>query len=342
MPLLINAYSTLLQPPAITFPHEPVGLRGLDDPTLSRHLDGFIGYVMHIGDGEMTAIRYHLYRHLQRVRWQHSLEVPQSSLDAFAQWAQAANAVAFWPDGSIRDARGRVLLARDEALVDDDAELPYPDDAHARQQRSGDALAARRLEVPPTLPPVLSESEAQLRDAADVALRMQALFAVAVRGESLQGEEPLSSEEIRARLPAAWLALSPQEQAFMASDAPDQQAQTDAVWRYESLALLQWALGMTDSLPFADTLCDVSEAARLALEWAEADPPRTPTLRPAGDILDALDLHLRLHWLLRQARLDEDEAPAGLIGGVIAERHLALNWLLRFENHDWDEVDTPT
>jgi len=63
--------------------------------------------------------------------------------------------------------------------------------------------------------------------------------------------------------------------------------------------------------------------------------------RPAGEILDALDLHYRLHWAVRQARLDKRE-PAGLDGGVILERHHALNWLVRFEESDWDDVDTPT
>jgi hypothetical protein len=66
------------------------------------------------------------------------------------------------------------------------------------------------------------------------------------------------------------------------------------------------------------------------------------SLRPAGELLDALDLHLRLHWAARQARLDKREAPAGLDEGVIRERHHALNWLVRFENADWDDIDTPT
>ena len=59
-------------------------------------------------------------------------------------------------------------------------------------------------------------------------------------------------------------------------------------------------------------------------------------------ILDALDLHYRLHWYVRQMKLDGQEPPPGLEGGVIQERHHALNWLVRFEDRDWDDVDTPT
>jgi hypothetical protein len=65
-------------------------------------------------------------------------------------------------------------------------------------------------------------------------------------------------------------------------------------------------------------------------------------LRPTAAVLDALDLHLRLHWAARQARLDGNGGMKGLDPGVVQERHHALNWLVRFEEADWDDVDTPT
>ena len=64
-------------------------------------------------------------------------------------------------------------------------------------------------------------------------------------------------------------------------------------------------------------------------------------LRPAPEILDALDLHQRLHWAVREA--ERGGGTAGeLDAGVIRERHRALNWLVRFENAAWDDVDTPS
>ena len=65
-------------------------------------------------------------------------------------------------------------------------------------------------------------------------------------------------------------------------------------------------------------------------------------LRSTSEILDALDLHFRLHWAARQAGLDKEDPPAELDSGVISERHYALNWLVCFEDADWDDVDTPT
>ena len=65
-------------------------------------------------------------------------------------------------------------------------------------------------------------------------------------------------------------------------------------------------------------------------------------MRPASEILDALDLHYRLHWATTSARTKGEPAPAGLEPGVVFERHYALNWLTCFQDAEWDDVDTPT
>ncbi len=70
-------------------------------------------------------------------------------------------------------------------------------------------------------------------------------------------------------------------------------------------------------------------------------------LLPTETLLDALDLHFRLHWLVRQDQQD-GKAPDGEMGGkdlnpgVVLERHHALNWLVQHEGAEWDDVQTPT
>src|SRR2546429_7106135 len=54
-------------------------------------------------------------------------------------------------------------------------------------------------------------------------------------------------------------------------------------------------------------------------------------MRPDSEILDALDQHYRLHWIVRQAQVQQQPAPAGLNADVLMERHHALNWLVLFE-----------
>ncbi|SON79727.1 hypothetical protein XFF6166_410049 [Xanthomonas citri pv. fuscans] len=96
-------------------------------------------------------------------------------------------------------------------------------------------------------------------------------------------------------------ALSPQERAFFAQAAPDAQALANFGWRYEALAVLQWALGLADTLPEPSALCAVPLAAQRALDNAQAAERTTLARRPLPELLDTLDRHLRLHWAVRQA-----------------------------------------
>ena len=226
-----------------------------------------------------------------------------------------------------------------------DPELPthlngfcgYPPDARARRERTLAQLGALGVRTSPGLPPVVSEVEVELRQGGDVARRALALFVVALRGESLAGQEPISLAKLRQLQPQAFLALSPSEEAFLNEEAPTEQAVVNAAWRYEALAVLQWALGWVEELPFPSRICDVPATARLMVEGIAGR-----TLRATSEILDALDLHLRLNWAVRQARLEAEAPPTGLDPGVLEERHHALNWLVRFQDADWDEVETPT
>jgi hypothetical protein len=197
--------------------------------------------------------------------------------------------------------------------------------------------------VPPTLPPVVGESEVTPRAASDVANRALALFAVALRGESLNtpGHE-IPTSELRKRLPLSFSALTPKELRFLESPSPEKQDVVNAVWRYEALYLLLWALGLFDELALPTRICDVPAVARLMFEADASNFVARAALRPVRDLLDALDQHFRLHWVTRQAGLDRRAPLAGLEPGVVAERHHALNWLVRFEDAEWDDVDTPT
>lgn len=349
--VLINAYCTFWDLPAIDFPHTLAGRRDLSDPELAPHLSGFVGYVLGRGDGQMTRNRYHAMRHIQRVQQHLSLGVAPEQLDAFAGWAQRANAIAFLADGSIRDPQGRILLAANGAEPDEQAALPYPQQAWQRKQRSEQTLAQRGFMPAASLPPLISEPELRMRAPDEIAARAFALLAVAVRAESLNeamneamnSGEPLTPEQLFQRLPAAQAALTPNERDFMAAAQPSEEAIAKFGWRYEAAYLLEWALGLVDTLPFPDAICDVPLTSRVLLQAGDLQGAlHAARMRPDSDILDALDQHYRLHWIVRQAQVQQQPAPVGLNADVLMERHHALNWLVRFEGNDWDDVDTPT
>lgn len=326
----------------MTFPHELLGRRDSSDPELVEHLRGFIGYVLAKSSQEMTTTKYHLLKHIERVRTHISVNVEDSALDAFAGWAWAANAILFLPNGTICDPSGNTLFFPSGKAPDEAARIPFPDDAIHRKQRNDAKLAKLRIRVPETLPPVIGEFEADMRDASEVALRAFALITVAIRAESLATGNPMPVARLKEICPVAFTGLSPAESDFLANDHPPEQDIINFAWRYEALLVLQWALGWVDDLPFPSSICDVPATSRTMVERNEGGRLPPVTLRPAAELLEALDFHYRLHWAVRQAGLDEREAPGGLDPGVVMERHHALNWLTQFDPSDWDDVDTPT
>lgn len=339
--LLVNAYSTLTTVAAPSFAHRMEGRRDESDPEMRRQLDGLLHYLQSLGDGKMTSIRYHAMRHIQRTRHQFSFAVSRQHTAALTEWALQANALLLLPDGQLRDPHWKVLVSSTDGGAESEAAVPFPAEARQRKAATEATLAARGLHPAATLPPLLGVAELRLRSAAEVGSRAVALLAVALRAESLAAGKPVPVAELEQKLPGVRQALSPQETAFLQNEQPSEAELTQFSWRYESLLTLEWALGLAD-LPWPDGPCDAATTSRTLLERAEEAVGAKALLRPGAEILDALDLHYRLHWLVRQSRIDGQALPAGLDAGVVAERHHALNWLTRFENADWDETDTPT
>lgn len=342
MPVEIFAYSTLREPPLPDFPHEPVLMRNHHSSGFDEHLMELVKNLFEASEGVISQSVYGICRHLQRSHHLIAFKVDGEHVEAIAPWAWAANAVLFLPDRSIRDPNGAVLYDPESRLPDDAAQLPFPVDARQRKEQNELLLRNRLIDLPDTLPPVVGETEVVLRSADDVAWRMLALFVVAVRAESLANGSPIPIESLREKSPLSFQAITPWEERFLESDSPPQEDVSAAGWRYESLTTLQWVLGMQSELPFADDLCDVPEAARRMIAHPAREMVQAARLRPAAEVLDALDLNYRLLWTARAAAVNSSDPPAGIVGGVVTERQHALNWLTCFEYADWDDVDIPS
>ncbi len=344
MSYLINVYCTVNTLPELTFPHLLNGQRDRGNPELLEHLDGFIGYVMNqCGEKEtMTHAKYYVFRHIQRTRHHISLSVEEDDFGEFVQWAWDANAICFQQSGVVTDPSGFTLTAPGENEPEEEAHIPYPVKTMERKFRTDQYLKERKINVAESLPPVVGESEAVLRTPRETAQRALSLFAVCLRAESLGLEDEIPFSEIEEKFPLSCAALTPAERAFMETKEPAQQAVVNFSWRYEALAVLQWALGMTDDLPFPDACCDVPTLAKRHVGIDETEFLENATLRPTDEILEVLDLHYRLSWVVHQTSAEGGTETAGLEAGVVQERHFALNWLTRFEDALWDDVTTPS
>jgi hypothetical protein len=115
------------------------------------------------------------------------------------------------------------LVSPDDGASDAKARLPYPQDAIARKLRHDEVLRRRGIPVYDGLPPVVGECELLLRSTEDVARRALALFAIALRAESLALKEEMSIADLRERLSVGF-EFSPLEAEFMETAQPEQQA----------------------------------------------------------------------------------------------------------------------
>ena len=334
--VLFNAYCTMLAVPQPAFAHRMHNRRDLSAPELLAHLARLCEHVFNLGEGQMTSVKYHVILHLQRVQHHIAISVGVDEVSALHAWAAQANAVLLTADSHIVDPAGRVLVNGVDGSADPDARLPHPATAVARKLATEAALQARGITVPATLPPLVCEDELMLRERDEVVGRARALLLVALRAESVASAEPMSVAHLLDRMPLADDYLSPEERAFLARESPTVQECAQMGWRYEALLVLEWALGLVDELPFPS---GASDAATIVSTFIEM---RGPQLRPAGDILDALDLHYRVHWHAREVRLGKQGQMGEVDTDVVMERHHALNWLVRFQHAPWDQVDTPT
>ncbi|NVB85664.1 MAG: DUF4272 domain-containing protein [Kofleriaceae bacterium] len=336
---LVNAYCTHRNPPALAFEHDLKARRDTSDPELARHLRGFQGFVMAGGKRQMTAVRYGVLRHIERVRHHLALEVDESQLEELALWALEANALLFLDDGTVRGPNGLVLVDPDTGDPEDGAQVPYPLAAERRKDATRVFLEQRGIRTPSHLPPVIDETEVEFRSPSDVLGRCCALVAVAARAEGAQQSNQLPLEQIERRLPLALAHASPAERAFLAEEAPGEQAIINMMWRYEALGALMWSIQLLPELPLPTALVDVPLVTRTMLELDTSKPVQ---LRSTSEILDTLDMTFRLHWSTTDARFKGEPSPAKIAPGVVMERHHALNWLVRFEGAEWDDVQTPT
>lgn len=209
-------------------------------------------------------------------------------------------------------------------------------DQFERKARSEALLVKEDVPLNTWLPMIESEEETESRSPDEIAQRLLALVAVAVKGEGVDQRDVDAFVEKRSVRPF----FSPAEAAFMAIDEPDERSRIQFSWQYECAWVMLWALKLTDTpLGLPRQICDVTYLAETV---RDAHNLAGNGVRSVRELLDEADLIYRCHWAVRQASLDGSGVPGRLDGGVAMERHRALNWLIRYDEADWDDVTTDT
>lgn len=213
--------------------------------------------------------------------------------------------------------------------------------AEARRTATEALLREHGIPVNPHLPMIEEGGEVSLRSEEEVWRRLVALWGVvgaAMLRENTFFKEYFASEERRAM-------LSDDEAAFLFNDAPAEEDIIRFSWRLEALVLLAWCAGLVEDpgLPSAPSRAEVI-LPLYPHDLADATMLRAAIhLNSKAEILDQADRLYRLHWAVRDARLNGHEQPPGINPGVVLEWHHAVNWMIRADDEDdWDAVSTDT
>ena len=228
--------------------------------------------------------------------------------------------------------------------------------AQERKNRSIEILQTQNVPFIEHLPLRYETEEVIPRDKKEVIERLACSFTSIMCALSIgkneyteEDREYMTQDFLSAKYHALEL-LTPMEQQVIAGTISEAGAM-NATWKYESLWVLLWALGIVEELSFPNEICDCDLIMDTMGEFEGLDDFMAhTTLRPIEEILQALDLHYRYHWAAVNARVNGSD-PAGIDEGIVMERRAGLEWLCcKGEENDnltdtynaWDYPDLNT
>lgn len=249
-----------------------------------------------------------------------------------------------------------------EDTSQDDKKKGIPGEALERRRKSVMELRHRQIYVPFWLPVLETEARTQARTKRQVCGRAAALLTVALYSECLLGEgmKPQQARAFVREIIEHFRAdefFSPAEKAYLKDDFSEEAVRIHFSWQYENLYVMEWALGMFDSLSWPEKICDVGECVRKMREFDSfSEFEQAVKLRSKRELLDAADFIYRLDWACTDAGLNGFPAPGGILPDVVMERHRALFWAAGCMTADpgegrkgqadrsagWDRVDLST
>jgi len=206
-----------------------------------------------------------------------------------------------------------------------------------RKARTEAFLRQRGIPINPRLPMTEDSSTSLLRDKQTIIERVYCLTILAARGEGVPLER-LDTLIQRYAIDG----FTEEEKKLYAKPDPSDEDKAIMTWRYESLNVLQWALGFVDTLVYPSEICDVPALVGNVIERSRADLEQNAVVRDEEVILDELDKIYRMHWACVEARMQQQPPAGDLNSSIVYERHYALNWLTTYLDQEWDYVSTDT
>ena len=275
--------------------------------------------------------------------------------------AHQVNGYLLYPNMHLYNRQGKLVFSRDgESELTDFTPIAHadlldgnrPEEVAAdreRKERSVALLQTQGIPYLETLKSEVLEAEVQLKSREEMIQRATTLFAVAVYSEVMLSENPDRNEALTYfnkmdEIYGIHRWLTPAEQTYISNLEATEQEHIQFVWHYENCAVLLWAAGIVEELPYPSEICDIPVIAAIFWQHQGTEELLTKGIaRSKEEILDMADLTYRYDWACVDARIHHKDAPAQLDGGIVMERHYTFNWIIGANcGADWDDIQPNT
>ncbi len=201
------------------------------------------------------------------------------------------------------------------------------------KQNSMSTLAEYGLEVPDTLPEI--ESLSELSPQSSTACARRAIVLGYMVGFGFKANPQALKDSLDSF--GLWESCSEYEKGLFQRELTQQEV-VNCTWLTECIQAFAWAFQLADLNHFQH--CDDDLSSRFPKPFHDPSSFITEIqLRPIEELFRMADLHYRMHWIAREARLHGQ--PCQLHEGIIAERRKALDWIIGVEDN-WDEMPMDT
>jgi Domain of unknown function (DUF4272) len=132
------------------------------------------------------------------------------------------------------------------------------------------------------------------------------------------------------------------EKIFLSKENHSQIELDKTSWKRESLFALLWTLGEVENLSEPNTESDIPSEVFLKLESNPLSWINEATLRSEYEISKAAEDIYQIHWLVRDAILNNRPIPNNYNPNIVYYRHHAMNWVEKYNDDNWDDISVDT
>ncbi|CAH0192860.1 hypothetical protein SRABI27_04526 [Pedobacter sp. Bi27] len=209
--------------------------------------------------------------------------------------------------------------------------------AQQRKDQTEIILKENNIPINLYLPLIEEEREAVIRTAADIAKR---ILILAYLYTTIHNDDDKQDIIAYLKTEKLWGHVSRREQALFNKETLSEKEARNLSWRVECIKVLLWSINKIDDLGLP--IDEASEIFNLIPGYMESSEEfiNGAVIRDTTEILDASDLIYRIHWAVKQARIDNTEIP-NINPDVVQEWHQAINWITFYEDR-WDDITTDT